>query len=92
MVDNMPAEILGQRKPLKLLKLNGASICIVYTNWKGVTSQRYITPITNSLRWHEGDQYHPTPQWVFDAWDHDKRAIRTFTLLDIQKFEGVGAL
>jgi predicted DNA-binding transcriptional regulator YafY len=87
----MPAQILGQKK-IERKFLNGASLCIVYTNWRGVTSQRYITPINGSLRWHEGDKFHPKPQWVIDAWDHDKRAIRTFTLLDIQKFEGVGAL
>lgn len=82
----MPAHILGEKKkrPDGVRFVTGASICMVYTNWRGETKERYVTPIHASLRWHDGDEYHPKPQWVFDAYDHEKRAIRTFTLKDIK--------
>jgi hypothetical protein len=80
----MSAHILGERKKPHLITISKGSIVMVYTNWKGMTQERYVTPITGSLRWHEGDKFHPTPQWVFDAWDHEKRAIRTFTMKDIK--------
>jgi predicted DNA-binding transcriptional regulator YafY len=85
----MPAHLLDQEKvtPSKRLKLVRAvkgSIVMTYTNWRGQTQERYVTPIAGSLRWHEGDKYHPKPQWTIDAWDHEKQAIRTFTLKDIQ--------
>lgn len=84
----MPAHILEEpdspRKRLKLIKAIKGSIVMVYTNWKGETKERYVTPIAGSLRWDEGDRYHPYPRWVFDAWDHEKRAILTFTMKDIK--------
>lgn len=74
-------------KPIRRKVITGATVLILYTNWQGVTEQRYITPITGTNRWHEGDKFHPRPQWVFDAWCHDRNAIRTFCYASVHKWE-----
>lgn len=54
-------------------------IKVTYTNWKGVTSERTITP--NSIRFDATD-WHPEPQWLLRAWDEDRQAWRDFALKD----------
>jgi hypothetical protein len=58
-----------------------------YTNWKGVTAERTVTP----QRLFYGEQpHHDGPQWFLHAFCHDRRAPRTFAFNDIRK--PVGAL
>ena len=56
---------------------------ILYTNWKGVTSQRRIIPINiffGSTGWHKEEQ------WLLNAFDVDKQANRAFALKDIHEW------
>ncbi len=57
------------------------SIEIVYTNYRGETSTRTITPIS---LWYGCTKYHPQEQWFLHAYDHTKRARRDFALLDFK--------
>ena len=53
---------------------------INYTNYKGVRSERRIVP---RIVWWGSTEYHPTEQWLLDAFDVDKGVERTFALEDI---------
>ena len=55
------------------------SIEMFYTNYRGETSQRTITPI--GLRWSVS-QWHQEPCWLLLAFDHGKNATREFALED----------
>lgn len=50
-------------------------IKIPYTNYRGETSERTITPIRP---WFGSTEWHPQPQWLLRAYDHDKGAERDF--------------
>lgn len=50
-----------------------------YTNWRGETGMRHVTPI--SLRFGTSE-YHSEPQWLLRAFDHDRQAEREFALTD----------
>lgn len=50
---------------------------ITYTNYKGHTAERRITP---SLVWFGATEWHPEPQWLLRAYDHDRQADRDFAL------------
>lgn len=63
---------------------DGAVVSIVYTNYKGETSQRRIRP---SRMWFGSVQWHHGPQWILDAWDLDKRALRSFAFGDIRSWQ-----
>lgn len=55
-------------------------ITIRYTNYRGVTADRRIVPITvrfASTEWHPGEQ------WILDALDVEKGVIRSFALRDV---------
>lgn len=54
---------------------------VFYTNWRGETSVRTITPIHV---WHGATDWHPEPQWLLRVWDHDKNAMRDFALKDFR--------
>lgn len=56
---------------------NPAQIRMIYTNWRGETDLRRITP--QRLYWGEVE-WHPGPQWLLEALDLDKGETRTFAL------------
>lgn len=65
--------------------MNSLPLKILYTNWKGVTSIRYIIPqeiYFDNSEWYEGDQ------WLMDAIDVDKNAQRTFAMSNISFIYG----
>lgn len=57
----------------------GNPITLTYTNYRGETSERAITPIRP---WFGSTEWHPEPQWLLRAYDHDKGAERDFALKD----------
>ncbi len=63
--------------------MNEQTVSIVYTNWKGETAVRRITP--HAIR-YAATVWHPEPQWLLDAWDWDKNAPRSFAMKDIQNW------
>ncbi|WP_210164608.1 hypothetical protein [Brucella intermedia] len=52
---------------------------IIYTNYRGETSERTITP---KRVWYGISDWHSEPQWFVTAFDHDKNADRDFALCD----------
>lgn len=50
-----------------------------YTNWRGETEDRSITPM--EIRF-DATEWHPEPQWLLKAWDDDRQAWRDFALKD----------
>ncbi|WKT94522.1 hypothetical protein QYR01_10485 [Brucella anthropi] len=52
---------------------------VFYTNYRGETSERTITPIRP---WFGSTEWHPEPQWLLRAYDHNKGAERDFALKD----------
>ncbi len=70
------------------LRPGKCGVIITYKNWKGVKSTRTVTPIESSLRFAP-TKWHPEPQWVIDAWDHEKESVRTFAMKDITSWSGV---
>jgi predicted DNA-binding transcriptional regulator YafY len=64
-------------------ELAGQVVTIRYTNWRGETADRRIIPHAGTLRFAATD-YHPDAQWVFDAWDVDRAAVRTFALASVR--------
>ncbi|MBR7652707.1 MULTISPECIES: hypothetical protein [Brucella] len=52
---------------------------ITYTNYRGETAERNITP---KRVWYGISDWHPEPQWFLTAFDHDKNADRDFALRD----------
>lgn len=62
--------------------LAAAPVPFTYTNYRGETSVRRITPL--GLRFGS-TEWHPEPQWLMTAYDHDKDANRDFALKDFGK-------
>jgi predicted DNA-binding transcriptional regulator YafY len=56
---------------------------ILYTNYKGETAYRNIVP---DKIWFGATDWHKEPQWLLDAFDLEKEAVRNFALKDIQKW------
>lgn len=56
---------------------------ILYTNYRGETSRRKILP---EKIWFGATDWHPEPQWLIDALDIEKGALRNFAMKDIQEW------
>lgn len=61
--------------------MENTEIKIVYTNYKGETALRRIVPKTIFFG---SNEWHKEPQWLLEAFDAEKEAIRTFALKDIR--------
>lgn len=57
------------------------AVQIYYMNWRKQSSLRTITPL---LLWWGTNEWHPEPQHFLRAYDHGKKAVRDFALLDVQ--------
>lgn len=55
------------------------SLMFGYTNYRGEAAVR--TAIPERIYWG-ATEYHPEPQWLLEAWDSEKEAIRIFALGD----------
>lgn len=58
------------------------AVIIDYTNHRGERRERTVIPRLGSLRVAETPDHKPA-QWVFDAWDVEKEAWRTFALANL---------
>lgn len=54
---------------------------ILYTNYRGETAIRQIIP---QRVWYGATQWHPESQWLLDAIDLEKNAVRAFALKDVR--------
>lgn len=64
----------------------GSRVRIDYTNHKGERALRVINPI--SIQFGE-TTWHPEPQFLLEAYDHEKNSHRTFALKDIHSWEEI---
>lgn len=58
-------------------------VVIRYTNHRGETSQRRVVPLDFRFALTE---WHPGAQWILDALDLDKDAVRSFAMKDIYQW------
>jgi predicted DNA-binding transcriptional regulator YafY len=58
----------------------GQIIRFTYTNWQGVVAERKAQVISLV---YEGTEWHPEPQWLLQAFDVEKNAVRLFALRDM---------
>lgn len=56
-------------------------VTVTYTNYRGETATRKIQP--SRLFWGS-TEWHPEPQWLLEAWDFGKSAVRVFALKDME--------
>lgn len=56
---------------------------ILYTNYRGETAIRIIIP---SKIWYGETEWHPGAQWILDALDVEKQAMRSFAMKDIKSW------
>lgn len=65
-------------------------VWIDYTNWRGERSTRAVLP----LRFFYGtSEFHrPNPEWLMDAFDIDKQALRTFSMCNIHSWKKAGEI
>lgn len=64
----------------ELRQPQGDVVLIGYTNWKGVFRRRQIRPIR--MYWGS-TPWHPESQYLLEAHDLEKDAIRSFAMQDI---------
>lgn len=57
------------------------AVTILYTNHRGETTLRRISPY--EIRWCATER-HPEAQWVLEAYDYEKDDDRTFAMKDIR--------
>lgn len=67
-------------KPVEAAATN--RVTIRYTNYRGETADRVIVPEPSTLRFGS-TEHHREPQWLFDALDVEKNAVRTFAMKDV---------
>lgn len=56
---------------------------IIYTNWRGETAKRTVSPIKI---WFGSTEWHKEDQWLLKALDIEKNSERDFALKDIQQW------
>lgn len=56
---------------------------IAYTNHRGETAERRIIP---SRLYFGSNEWHPEPQWLLDAFDVEKHAMRSFAVSSIHRW------
>ena len=67
-----------------MTKPSPKTITILYTNYKGQTDRRDIIP---ERIWFGATQWHPEEQWLMDAHDLGKDALRNFAIKDIKEWK-----
>ena len=56
---------------------------ILYTNWKNETRYRIIKPISIEFK---ATEWHKDEQWILNAVDIEKNAMRGFAIKDIKEW------
>lgn len=62
---------------------NSRSVKILYTNYKGERGYRKIVP---EKIWFGSTEWHKEEQWLLDAMDLEKKALRNFAMKDIEQW------
>ena len=64
----------------------GEVATMTYTNYRGERADRLVLP---QRVWFGATDWHPQPQWLMDAYDFDREALRSFAIGDVEGFERV---
>lgn len=72
-------------EPTSAGHLGLASVRIDYTNYRGERGIRTVLP--GLIYFGSAPPRHPGPEWLMEAWDHEKEAARTFAMKDIHSWE-----
>jgi predicted DNA-binding transcriptional regulator YafY len=64
-----------------MMENSNQHVRIVYTNYRGETAIREIIP---QRVWFGATEWHPEEQWLLDALDLEKNAVRAFAMRDIR--------
>lgn len=70
-------------KPVKSEVPEGEPLTFMYTNWRGEIAKRRAIPMRTY--WGSTD-WHPEPQWLMEAFDTDKKAVRVFAMSDMSSY------
>lgn len=62
---------------------NQQQVRIHYTNYRNETGYRIIVP---QKIWFGSTEWHPESQWLLDAIDVEKNALRNFAMKDIHEW------
>lgn len=57
------------------------AVQVLYTNYRGETAVRHIIP---QKIWFGETEWHSGGQWLLDAIDVEKKAVRSFSMKDIK--------
>lgn len=60
-------------------------LTILFTDSTGIERERCIIP---QRIWFGSTEWHPHAQWLLDAYDTDRRAVRSFELARVRGFDG----
>lgn len=60
---------------------SGGFLSFWYKNYRGEVSERTVRPIRI---YHGATEWHPEPQWLLEAFDMEKDAVRAFAMCDMQ--------
>lgn len=71
---------------LQVNPLANEPVEIDYTNYRGERAVRLIRP---HRLWFGATEHHPAAQYLLDAYDLGKHAMRTFALADIHHWKPV---
>jgi hypothetical protein len=71
---------------VKESNMKDKKVRILYTNYRGETAYRTIIPENIVF---ESTEWHPTEQWILNAFDVEKNAKRGFALADIKEWHTI---
>lgn len=70
-----------QSRPAEPAPTSGGFLSFWYKNYRGEISERTVRPIRI---YHGATEWHPAPQWLLEAFDLEKDAVRAFAMCDMQ--------
>jgi predicted DNA-binding transcriptional regulator YafY len=62
-------------------------ITFTYRNWRGEVAERIASP---TGLWFGASDHHPRPQWLMDAMDLERKAVRSFAVADMSSVNPAG--
>lgn len=62
----------------------GQLVEMIYTNWRGEKAARRIIPIR---LFFGATEWHPEEQWLLEAYDLEKQAMRAFAMKQIEQWQ-----
>jgi len=62
-----------------------SAVILDYTNHKGRRDLRRVVPTGHKLHWGS-TEHHPDEQWLLEAYDLDRKALRTFAMKDVHSW------